>query len=346
MENNSLVSFIIPIYKTPQELLRNCLDSVFKYSGPMELVCVLDSPGDACEAVLDEYAAMEPRMRLLKNDRNRGVSYSRNHGLDAAIGEYVAFVDADDEIIAATYETALRFAIENDLDGCAITAGKSEIARFGVPYGEAVVGTIRDSSVAVALAGSYYMAVYPMVLRRALLGEKGIRFLEGHRYGEDFMAMVQLLCTGGRFACMNKIGYKCVGHPNSACRRPPNVERYTHGLITVLTVLRTVASSDVAAVARHWYLGRCVEMVLFDRTAARFVKGDARQEYYANLKALSALICDEYAEMLRNLPELLLRFLQGCPSLWFLPGMPLSQVLRVLGHFGLLFKNTHKGETR
>lgn len=106
------LSFVIPVYKTPEQLLRNCLDSVLRYSQPMELICVLDSPGDPCEQVLDEYAAKEPRMRLLKNDQNRGVSYSRNRGMDAARGDYLAFVDADDEIIAETYEKAAALAVE------------------------------------------------------------------------------------------------------------------------------------------------------------------------------------------------------------------------------------------
>ena len=94
------LSFVIPVYKTPLQLLRNCLDSVLKYSQPMELICVLDSPGDPCEAVLDEYAAKEPRMRLLKNDRNRGVSYSRNRGMDAATGRWIVTLDGDDYIDA------------------------------------------------------------------------------------------------------------------------------------------------------------------------------------------------------------------------------------------------------
>ena len=332
-----MLSFIIPVYKTPLQLLRNCLDSVLKYSQPMELICVLDSPGDPCETVLDEYVAKEPRMRLLKNDQNRGVSYSRNRGMDAAIGEFVAFVDADDEIIAGAYETTFRFAVEHNLDGCAITAGKSEILRFGVPYGDVVVGTIQDPSVAVALAGGYYMAVYPMVLRRALLADKGIRFLEGHRYGEDFMAVVQLLCTGGRFAYLNLVGYKCVGHPNSACRCAPNVVRYTHGLLAILTVLRTVALAEVAENARQWYLDRCVAMVLFDGTVVRHVKGGDRREYCKNLKELADLIVAKYGRCLRVLPRGLFGLVRWCPRLWFLPGMPLSQVLRALRHFNLMF---------
>ena len=106
-----MLSFVIPVYKTPEQLLRNCLNSVLRYSQPMELICVLDSPGDPCETVLDEYAAKESRMRLLKNDQNRGVSYSRNRGMDAARGEYIAFVDADDEIVAEGYEKGAALSI-------------------------------------------------------------------------------------------------------------------------------------------------------------------------------------------------------------------------------------------
>lgn len=333
-----MLSFVIPVYKTPEQLLRNCLDSVLRYSQPMELICVLDSPGDPCEQVLDEYAAKDPRMRLLKNDQNRGVSFSRNRGMDVATGDYFAFVDADDEIIAETYEKAAALAVEKKVDGCAFTSGKPNVARYGVKYGESVVGTIKDRAVAKVLARGYSMAVFPMVLRRGLLVEKGIRFLQGHRYGEDFMVVVKILCTGGRFAYWNLTGYKYVGHPDSACRCAPNTERYTHGLIAVLTVLRMVASVDADAETRRWYLSICLPMVLFDRTAVRYVKGMARWDYCANLKALAKLMVGGYANLFRTPSRLVFGVVQRWPKLWFLPGMPFSQTLRFFNHFGLMLR--------
>lgn len=332
------LSFIIPVYKTPLALLRNCLDSVIKYSEPMELICVLDSPGDPCEQVLDEYAAKEPRMRLLKNDRNRGVSYSRNRGLDAATGEWVAFVDADDEIVAETYEKAVSKVGGTKLSGCALSALQQPGSHWGVEWGGYVEGTVNDPLSAAKLVASYYMAVYPMVLRRDLFARYGIRFLEGHRFGEDFIVVTKILCTGERFAFWNIGGYKCVGYAGSTCRAKPSADNFTHGLIAGLEVMRQVTAAKVALSASRWYLSHIIPMLFFDGSITRFVKGAARKQYLAALSEFAALMVGEYAQVLRQPARMVFGIVKAHPKTWFMPGMPLAFVLRMLGHYGKMLR--------
>lgn len=328
------LSFIIPVYKTPLQLLRNCLDSVLKYAQPMELICVLDSPGDPCEQVLDEYAAKEPRMRLLKNDQNRGVSYSRNRGMDAATGDYLAFVDADDEIIAETYEKAVVFASDKALDGCMVSVSRVQGRRFGLNYGEHFSGTIYDKSVGLRLAQAYYTAVYPMVLRHELFIANSIRFLEGHRFGEDFMVVVKLLCTGGKFAYLDLHGYRCVGHPESACRATPTMQKYLHGLISSLEVLRSIVTAGVSDEVLRWYVGIAVPMALFDPRVARYVGGDDRKSYLKILSEFVTMLRGDCGKVLHVRFKWALAITSQCLGLWFAPGMPFAMILRTLCHFG------------
>lgn len=333
----SMLSFIIPVYKTPQQLLRNCLDSVLKYSQPMELICVLDSPGDPCEAVLDEYAAKEPRMRLLKNDCNRGVSYSRNRGLDTATGEYVAFVDADDVVMAEGYARGVQLAQAEHLDGCAISGSKNRHKRFNVKYGEHVIGTIRGTN-ALVLARAFFWVVYPHVFRRQLFAEHGIRFCVGHRFGEDFMMVVQLLCAGDRFAFLNQYAYLGVGHPESTCQSRPSPEKFLHMLIAVKTVLADIVAAGVGKEVLRWYVTIIIPLVLFDTQTRRFVVGENRRQYVMVLREFLSLVRNEYGGFLtlpfRCVVDIVIRF----PCAWFLPMMPFSCVMRLLCHFGIMIK--------
>jgi hypothetical protein len=78
-------------------LLAESLDSILaqRFDG-FELVVVDDASTDATPALLAGYAARDPRLRVLRPDRNLGVVGARNHGFAACRGTYVAMLDHDD----------------------------------------------------------------------------------------------------------------------------------------------------------------------------------------------------------------------------------------------------------
>ncbi|HEX5596659.1 MAG TPA: CDP-glycerol glycerophosphotransferase family protein [Micromonosporaceae bacterium] len=92
----ALISFVVPVYQV-QGYLRQCLDSIFGQSyTDFEVIAVDDCSPDSSGEILAEYAAQEPRLRIITLDCNEGQGPARNRGLAAATGEYVWFVDSDD----------------------------------------------------------------------------------------------------------------------------------------------------------------------------------------------------------------------------------------------------------
>lgn len=110
------ISFIIPIYKV-EAFLPACLDSILSQKGDdFEVLPVDDGSPDGCGKIIDEYAQKDARVRPL-HQKNAGVSAARNLGLDNARGDFIVFIDGDDQIVENGLET-LRAALS---EGCDIT---------------------------------------------------------------------------------------------------------------------------------------------------------------------------------------------------------------------------------
>ncbi|MYT25094.1 glycosyltransferase, partial [Streptomyces sp. SID7760] len=91
-------SVIVPAYKV-QAYLQESLDSVLSQSFPdLELIAVDDASPDACGAIIDEYAARDPRVTAVHLAHNLGLGPARNAGLARATGDYLVFLDGDDTL--------------------------------------------------------------------------------------------------------------------------------------------------------------------------------------------------------------------------------------------------------
>ena len=98
-------SVIVPVYRTGQYLDR-CVRSVLSQSCPdLELILVDDCSPDHCGRLCDEYAALDPRVRVIHLRSNVGLGYARNAGLDAALGDFILFLDSDDWLAPEALES-------------------------------------------------------------------------------------------------------------------------------------------------------------------------------------------------------------------------------------------------
>lgn len=103
-----MISVIVPIYKT-EKYIRKCLDSICNQSyRNLEIICVNDESPDNSLEILREYAAGDPRIRIV-DQKNKGLSGARNAALDICTGEYVAGVDSDDYLEPGIYEKAAPY---------------------------------------------------------------------------------------------------------------------------------------------------------------------------------------------------------------------------------------------
>lgn len=113
-----LVSICIPTYNG-SAYLRECLDSVLAQSySNLEIILVDDcSKDDTCE-IAAHYAAKDPRIRLFRNEQNRGLVGNWNRCLELAEGEWIKFIFQDDLVTADCIEKLLNAAAHHSFVVC------------------------------------------------------------------------------------------------------------------------------------------------------------------------------------------------------------------------------------
>ncbi|HXM43484.1 MAG TPA: glycosyltransferase [Bryobacteraceae bacterium] len=111
------ISIAVPVYKTPIALLTRCIESVLEQTYPEWELCLADDGSHDADlaALLRQYAKGDARIRVAALERNLGISGATNAALRLCTGEYVAFLDHDDELAPFALSAVVE-AINDDPD--------------------------------------------------------------------------------------------------------------------------------------------------------------------------------------------------------------------------------------
>ncbi len=113
------ISVILPLYKV-EKYLSECLDSIISQSlREFEIIAVDDGSPDRSGEIADEYAAVDPRIKVIHQE-NHGVGHARNIGLAAASGTFVYIMDSDDWLEPGALGIMYEAAAANHADSVII----------------------------------------------------------------------------------------------------------------------------------------------------------------------------------------------------------------------------------
>ncbi len=194
---NPKVSIIIPVYNTPENLLRDCLNSAKNQTlKDIEIICVDDGSTDGSGKILDEYAKSDPRF-VVVHQENKGLSGARNRGMEIAKGEYIKFLDSDDMIDDVTAEKSYNVAKEYDADITRYSVkdcerAKNSWARF--LYAEKFE-FINDTShnFRKLFTKHGFFAAWGALFKDKFLKDNSIKFFQTIRFGHEDV-MFNFLC--------------------------------------------------------------------------------------------------------------------------------------------------------
>lgn len=183
-----MISVIVPVYNSINTLAR-CLDSVLSQNGAgYELIVVDDGSSDGTSSLCDEYANRDKKVRVFHKE-NGGVSSARNLGIDSACGEWILFLDSDDQLPDGSLEIYEKYVKKNPESACNLIFGNiilvySDGSKRNVYKTD--VCTIED------LHQSGFMGcVWDKLYNKDILLQHGIRYDETLFFGEDWLFVAE-----------------------------------------------------------------------------------------------------------------------------------------------------------
>lgn len=237
--NNKLISLIVPVYNTNERKLEKAVSSAVSQEYIYEIIIVDDGSRDGCAKYIDKLAIKYPDYIRVIHKSNAGVSSARNTGLELAKGEFVAFLDADDELEADYLKTAVDYitkdgsgvvfgsmkyisisggeqyvCVQDILDGSIVLRGK-EI--------DAVKGSLfnADAMTRVGMNPAMYVSNCAALYRRSLIGKT--RFRENIVISEDRIFNYEILCKCDAVSIAGDCWYRyCQDESSSSQRLRPH----------------------------------------------------------------------------------------------------------------------------
>lgn len=177
-----MISVIVP-FKNSAEWIGRCLDSLKRQEGDFEFLIVNDHSTDNGREIAETYLK-DKRFLLLDNERGAGVSGARNTGIDHAKGEWITFLDADDEMSQIAWKhfeyALLTEANIHQFNHIRIVNGVSRMKR-------ANDGGFYDLS----QLPECWWGVWNKLFKKGIF--ERVRFNEGMQYGEDGMFVLECL---------------------------------------------------------------------------------------------------------------------------------------------------------
>lgn len=199
------ISVIIPVYNV-ENYLGTCLGSCLAQTlNDIEFICVDDGSTDRSLSLLNEFAACDPRFRVISKP-NGGVSSARNAGLREAHGRYIMFLDADDYLEPNACECVWIETLEAPTDIVVFGSWVFPHAHPCPPpwyYGTLHCPTRRYdrfSTQVLFKEPSVKPFIWHQAFRKELLDENRIRFCEDVHYGEDMVFLLQTYPHANHFA--------------------------------------------------------------------------------------------------------------------------------------------------
>lgn len=188
------VSVVIPVYKA-EPYVEKCVRTLFGQTlDNLEYIfvddCSPDQSIEVMERILDEYPDRKPQVKVIRHEVNQGVSAARQHGVDAATGEYIIHCDPDDWVEINMYEAMFAEAKAKDADivGCDYIEEHTnkQIKRmqdFNKP-GKAIVSDIFRSEIHSSLCSR--------LISRRLIDSVHAEFESGVTVMEDMLYVIPL----------------------------------------------------------------------------------------------------------------------------------------------------------
>lgn len=197
MQVKPLVSVIIPIYNA-EKYIEQCIKSVCAQTYTnLEIICIDDYSTDKSFSIIQELSQVDNRIIIIKNEINKGISYTRNIGIHNSHGDYILFLDSDDVLINKAIERLLSEFnnCETDLD--IVMASHAEWDGMNIINKRIYPTTVytnvdnKFNIIESLLLNKWYNSPWNKLFKSRVFDKSNLRFKEG-AYHEDAILNYQM----------------------------------------------------------------------------------------------------------------------------------------------------------
>lgn len=196
-----MLSVIIPLYNGKQYVAGIVEAFSIQELPEVELVFVDDGSTDGGYDAIQQLQPPSYIKVTAVRQPNRGVSAARNHGIAAAHGDWIAFMDADDRVAPDFGVVAKGLMQRDDADVFLYrhraVENWNEASHVDTAPAEFAAADARDLLRSLMRTPTRF-GVYDLLIRRDFLLSRGLRFAEGYPYYEDYEFLYRLFLAGGR----------------------------------------------------------------------------------------------------------------------------------------------------
>ena len=233
------ISYIIPVYNTPSDLLQRCLLSILTAGVPDFEVIVVDDDSDdnTAEEIVGKLS--DSRIRYYRKN-HAGQGAARNFGMDKATKDYIQFVDSDDYLLV--YQQFYEWFCAEDCDMMLFGYAKVGDGQIVAPMPDGRI-LLRTSGLESIYTQKYLGVVWNFVVKRSVVGD--LRFPEG-LYHEDEQFLPLLLMRVGKLTVTDFICYGYYQRSNSTVSNlsPQHISKRFFDMLLVINSL--VRHADAA----------------------------------------------------------------------------------------------------
>lgn len=232
------ISIIIPIYNA-ELYLRQCIDSILSQSiSDYEIILINDGSTDNSLSICKQYAEIHKNISIL-NEKNEGVSASRNKGLNVAKGEWIIFIDADDYLMPNALQTLYSCAHTTNSDIILANALKLKDGKESSP-----ILQLNNENLSKKLYPIKHFALWGYLFKRSLISENKLEFINGLAYSEDRIFIYQYIRLCKTISYINSPIYIYRINVSSACSSRDGIKKAKHQFWAA-SVLNTMAKNEL-----------------------------------------------------------------------------------------------------
>lgn len=302
-----LISIIIPIYNV-EKYIEACLDSIYQQTYPnIEIIlindCTTDNSIEKAKGIINKYNHKFPTS-FINHEQNKGLSEARNSGMKIAKGEYIYFIDSDDEIAPTAIESLAKLAL--NYEGVDLVEGKK--IRFNRTHKKTFdnsaqpnfkVFTKENSSIYYLSSGN--RSACNTLFRRKFIQQNSITFSSGLIY-EDNLFRYQVANYLSSSIELNQITYFHRENNNSLTMKV--TAKHIESLYNIISYISQHLSEE-----RNIRMTQLVYLneFLFTYWTPAFIKNkDCHQEFYTPISKWAKNIIKNHFYELKKMHFLLL----------------------------------------